>query len=120
MARNDYNVIVFKFLKYLYTCLINGEKADVNALSWDTGYFPGDKTYWEYVWEHLFTEGLVENVTVIPVDNRNPMIHLNDTVRISPKGIEFLEENKMMKKVADVFAKQGIVGNAIGILQLFM
>lgn len=47
MARDDYFVIVYQVLKYLYDCLKKGEKPDRRFLTNDEYSIP--ENYWQYI-----------------------------------------------------------------------
>ncbi len=47
MSRDDYFVIVYQVLKYLYDCLKKGERPDKDLLNEDEYSIP--KQYWEYI-----------------------------------------------------------------------
>ena len=93
MAKDDYFVLVYKILKYLYKCLKSGASPDFN-------YFPVHKEYWEYIIEKLVEEKYIEGVYVLRSDTNFISVKYTSGMRITPLGIEYLEDNKMMKKVA--------------------
>lgn len=59
MARDDYYVIVYQILAYLYTQLKAGEPVDPKLLQHDSMYLNINETYWLYIMEHLLEEGYV-------------------------------------------------------------
>ena len=92
MARDDYHVIVCRILVYLYSCLKNGEKPSLE-------YFPVGKDYWQYIWSHIFNDGYIEGVELISIMGESmKAVKLTENVSITPKGIEYLQENTPMKK----------------------
>ena len=100
MAKDDYFVLVYKILKYLYKCLKSGASTDFNYLTYETKDFPVHKEYWEYIIEKLVEEKYIEGVYVIRSDTNFISVKYTSGMRITPLGIEYLEDNKMMKKVA--------------------
>lgn len=100
MGRDDYFVIICKILAFLYQKLKGKTKKSteeyIKPLSKE---FPIEEDYMNYVLSHLIEDGYVENVIVskawggeiINIDISNMMI--------SPKGIEYLTDNTLMKKV---------------------
>lgn len=100
MAKDDYFVLVYKFLSYLYKSLKCGKIPQESYLHWQTKDFPVEETYFNYVVENLMKDGYIENVLIIPVDGANPIIRIDNSIRITPKGIEYLEENSSMKRIA--------------------
>ena len=64
MAKDDYFVVVYRILSYLYDCFRGGEKPDIDffgpeALKINNGY-------WTNVMESLSNEGYVTGVTTVP------------------------------------------------------
>ncbi len=101
MAKDDYFILVYKILKYFYKCLKSGAAPDFTYLAYETKEFPIHKEYWEYIFENLSDEGYIEGVYVIRADTGFTCIKYTSNIRITPLGIEYLEDNKMMKKVAN-------------------
>ena len=99
MAKNDYFVMAYKLLKYLYDCLKNKRKPNMNYLTHESKYFPVDEDYFDYLIEHLFEDGYIENVIVQYADD-STIIYLDESVRITPKGIEYIQDNRKMRKIA--------------------
>ena len=62
MARDDYHVIVYQILAYLYTQLKAGNPVDGNLLKHDGPYFQINERYWQYIMVNLLTSGLISGV----------------------------------------------------------
>lgn len=99
MAKDDYFVLVYRILEYLYKCLKNSTKVDVKYLKPLSKDFPVECEYWSYIIRNLLEEGYIENVALIPVDGAEPIVKILDNVRITPKGIEYLQDNSKMQQV---------------------
>ena len=109
MSKNDYFVIVYQVLSYLYQCLKSGDNIDTEVLQPGRGLIPKiDEKYWRYVLFNMLKEGYADGYVMktywgdtigIPVDLSG--------ATITPKGIEYLHENGMMQKVKQ-FAKNAI------------
>ena len=57
---------------------------------------------WERIMEMLASEGYIEGVSIMNVAGRAyPGIKING-IRITLKGLEYLEENSLMKKAANL------------------
>lgn len=96
MARDDYFVIVYQVLKYLYDCLKKGEKPDRRYLTNDEYSIP--ENYWQYIIIGLLKEGYIEGIN--PQRTKDGIIWGDLTnMIITPKGIEYLFENSMLQKV---------------------
>lgn len=96
MAQNDYFVIVYQVLKYLYDCLKRGEKPEVCYLRASRYSIP--ENYWQYILISLINEGYIAGIK--PVETKGGVLldDLQETI-ITPKGIEYLFENKLFEKV---------------------
>ena len=49
MARDDYHVIVYQILSYLYNCLKNGKRIDAQKISHENEYFVINEAYWAFI-----------------------------------------------------------------------
>lgn len=94
MAYNDYYVIVFRILTYLYNCLKNDETVDMTKLT--AKYLGINQRYFEYIFETLSDEKLIVNKAYYE-DMMGK--HLRPDIMISPQGISFLHENSTISKV---------------------
>lgn len=98
MAKDDYFVIVYRILAYLYQCFKAGEAPDKEmfgpeALGINNGY-------WANVIESIVNEGYITGVSTIP--SLGGIIGIRtDNIKITQKGIEFLQENSQMAKVRE-------------------
>lgn len=102
MAKDDYFVLAYKFLRHLYDCLKEGRQPDRDYLKAGTKDFPIGEEYWEYLVRNLASEGMIEGVALLPVlGSPDPRIKIMSGPRITPKGIEYLQDNNMMKKAAN-------------------
>lgn len=106
MARNDYFVIIYRILNYLYECLKEGKSADVSRLREDSEELNISYKYWEYIFRHLYEDGYVEGVSLLSVAGQlTPAVKLERSIMITPKGIEYLQENSAIAK-AKKFLKE--------------
>ena len=104
MARDDYYVIVYQILSYLYQRLKNGEDVDKKYISSDSPLF-GDglnKRYWNYIIVNMYRQGFIDGLVVDEIDNGILIYKLDDT-QITPAGIAYLCENSMIEKVKQFF-----------------
>ncbi len=62
MAKNDYYVLVYRVLMYLYNCLKNGEDVDVSKLT--PQWLGINERYFEYIFDTLDEEGFILNAGV--------------------------------------------------------
>ena len=116
MARDDYYVLVYKILSYLYACLKKGIAPDVDEISAESPSIDITRPYWNYIMCHLLDEELIEGAFKVDIGNTQG-VKLAPNFSITPKGITYLEENAMVKKVERFMGNQ-IVKTASGLLGL--
>ena len=102
MAKDDYFVLAYRFLSYLYACLKSGERPSWEYLNYGTKDFPIGEEYWNSLLGHLIDDGLIEGLVKIEyLSAKDEFKEISDGVKITPKGIEYLQENSAMKKAAE-------------------
>jgi hypothetical protein len=98
MAKDDYFVIAYRLLKYLYDCLKKGKPPDMKTIGAD--FFEIEAAYWEYILRHLYLDSYLEGVTLFSVAGRSaPVVKISHNFGITPKGIQYLEENSLFQKI---------------------
>lgn len=98
MARDDYYVIVYQILAYLYQCLKNDEKVDEKKIASGSsliGNIP--ESYWNYIMVNLYEEGLIIGLSVQKVGSNYYFSNVSESC-ITPKGIAYLTENSTIEK----------------------
>ena len=107
MAKDDYYTLVFKILTYLYKQLKKSDAVDDSKISAEALGIPED--YWTYLFEHMQTDGLVEGVGIMKIAGRDtPDVKVvGSRLRISPKGIDYLENNSTMAKIKSAIKDLG-------------
>lgn len=98
MAKDDYHVIVYQILAYLYTQLKAGEPVDGNMLTHDGPYFKINERYWAYVMETLVNKEFIDGVTITKPWGEDAIVSDLGDARITPEGIEFLCDNSFLQK----------------------
>ena len=102
MARDDYFVIAYRILAYLYACLKSGELPDISYISADSDAINISPNYWEYIIRHLYEDGYIEGISLVTVAGRSaPGIKINMDFMITPSGIDFLQNNSAMSRARD-------------------
>lgn len=98
MARDDYFVIVYKILEYLYGCLKSGKSPDThNILTAET--YGVNESYFEYIIAELLEDGYIKGVSVIKtMGSAKPLVRITSNITIKPKGIEYLQDNSAIAK----------------------
>ena len=99
MAKNDYHVIVYKILAYLYIQLKAGEAIDPEIINYDGVLCNIPQSYWTYIMEALLNRGYIQGITVKNTWGEVKMIENIEDCMITPEGIEYVCDNKLFKKV---------------------
>ncbi len=104
MAKDDYFVIVYQILSYLYKCLKEGIRIDERLIRYDSPYIGINEKYWCYILWHMQQEKLIEGVTFLD-DIANGIYYPDevDRCRITPTGIGCLCDNSFMEKAKRFF-----------------
>lgn len=109
MAKDDYFVIVYRILTYLYSCFKAGETPETEAYGPDA--LKISNGYWVNVMESLSNEGYITGVYFSePLGGvRNAKIL---DIKITERGIVFLSENSLLAKARKTLktAKEVIPG----------
>lgn len=100
MAKDDYHVIVFRMLKYLYHQLKDGLPPEPEMLMPDSKIFEINEYYWKYVLRSMMEEDLIRGLTMND-DGSGPeqSSEMLKDIQITPKGIEYLNDNRMGQRV---------------------
>ena len=108
MAKNDYFVVAYRILTYLYECFKAGERPDIDFYGADA--LKINNGYWVNIMESLYKEGFITGINII-ISAGIQGIKAMD-LKITQKGIEYLQENSVMAKAKDFLktAKEIIPG----------
>ncbi len=98
MAKDDYFVVAYRILVYLYACVKSGVKPAEEVLSPEK--LDITPQYWLYVMEHLQSDGYITDIYFGRLLGGIPTVKIHD-LQITPKGIEFLQENSTMGKAKE-------------------
>lgn len=107
MAKDDYFVIAYQILAYLYQSLKKGERPDPEMIGNESIYFQVNgqsinKLYWAYIIYHLQEDGLIEGAVFADIDNLDyPYPMQINKIRITPAGIGYLSENSFIEKAKE-------------------
>ena len=99
MSKDDYHVIVYKILAYLYVQLKRGEKVEEKYITHDSVLLNINYRYWEYIIENMLMQGYIRNVIITRPWGGEIIFEQLDQCEITPAGIEYLCDNSLMKKV---------------------
>lgn len=100
MAKDDYQVIVFRILKYLYQQLKKGLPVEAEMLGPESKTCKINEPYWRYIITSMQEEGLIRGLKMgeDPAEGVPLEEHLGN-LQITPKGIELLSDSGMAEKV---------------------
>lgn len=120
MAKDDFHVLAYRLLAYLYACLKSGEPPDLEYLQFNTCHFPIGEAYWNYLLENLFLEGFITGVVLVPIPGQlDKGVKIQPNIRITPSGIEYMKENSSMEKAkAFLTGLKEVVPGLLGLLNL--
>lgn len=113
MAKDDYFVLVYKLLRYLYRCLKQGIPVDWNLVSPSSRDFPVNQEYFTYLLSHLLEDGYIEGIAEVQKVGRSVQFKETDGLRITPAGIAYLQENSIMKKVEKALGPAGEIADLL-------
>ncbi len=97
MAKNDYSVIVCIILSYMYECLKTGKRVELELMNPEALKLCDN--YWMYIIRHLVKDGYIEGV--LCTHTKEGYSFTFDDINITPKGIEYLQENSYMQKAKE-------------------
>ena len=101
MSKDDYHVIVYQILSYLYVQLKAGEPVDGDFIKNDSTYLQINERYWVYVIENLILQGYIRGPVITKAWGGEKFItDLADT-QITPAGIEYLCDNSFLSKAKE-------------------
>lgn len=108
MEKDDYFVVVYKILAYLYVILKEGRHPDPKLLQHDSKMLGINKLYWTYIMESLQDEGHIKGLDVTTMWGGDKMISGLESCQITPAGIWYLMDDCTMEKVKDFLMKADI------------
>ncbi len=98
MAKDDYYVITYKILAYLYVKLKAGEEIDEKMISPEGPLLCINPKYWAYIMENLQGQGYIRGLTITKPWGGGRVIQGLSGCEITPDGIGYLCDNSRMEK----------------------
>lgn len=98
MANDDYHVIVYQILAYLYTTLKEGIPVDPSMLEFQSKYLGINQKYWQYIMENLLNDGYITGITITKAWGNEKIVSGLENCQITPRGIEYVTDDRFMKK----------------------
>lgn len=100
MSHNNYFSIAYKILSYLKYCYEHGEDPDLNILNASTFEISSNQFY--RTLQMLMDDGYIKGLKFTPTKSGN-IVNGLDRICITSNGLQYLEENSMMKKAYKIF-----------------
>ncbi len=120
MAKDDYDVIVYRILVYYYACLKRKISFDNETFRELVSKHTDSEGYFNDILDMMQREGFIEGLSFHRAWGRDLLLTSDlDEARITPEGIHYLKENSAMAKAAE-FLKNGkdlIAGLATSLLE---
>lgn len=98
MAKDDYYVIVYKILAYLYRQLKHGEPVEGEMLKPDGKLFKINERYWVYIIQNMLDQGFIRGISNPRAGGGYYIDEQLPDCEITPKGIDYLCDNNLMEK----------------------
>jgi YjcQ protein. len=103
MAKDDYEVIVYQILAYLYQCLKKDMDIEEQYLKPQGKLFDINTKYWQFIIYNLVKDGLIEGGVLNKVwGEKYPLIEELENMNITTKGIQFLTDNSFIQKAKEM------------------
>ena len=120
MAKNDYDVIVFKILLYFYGCLKHEIKFEQATFEKTIGLNEISEEYFTQILRMMGNDNLIEGASFQKAWGGEYILISNlSDITITTDGIHYLKENSMMKKVKDnIVEGVDLVAKLVGIVKL--
>lgn len=99
MSNDDMRVIIYKILTYLYECMKQGKKPSFDLMKAESQLLHIPQPYWYDVLEEMIDAGYIKGIR--RYSNIIESGWEDEGIRITLKGVEFLEEDSAMKRAKD-------------------
>ena len=97
VAKDDYHVIVYQILAYLYQQLKRGKPIDVDALNYQGRLFHIPERYYVFIMASLLQSGYITGI-VIDRTIAGQYVEGLEQIQITAAGIEYLLDNSFLRK----------------------
>lgn len=109
MAKDDYFTIVYYLLKYLYACVKEGIQPREDMIMLKEYICDINESYAQYILITMQENGYISGIDTInaPILGKGMVetIKSISKIKITPVGIEYLNNNNMMNKAYDTLKK---------------
>ncbi|HEM3632604.1 TPA: hypothetical protein U1C38_000403 [Streptococcus suis] len=97
MAKDDYHVIIYQILSYLYQQLKRGKEVDTKMLEADGKLFQINESYYLFIIESLLRESFITG-PVVEETMAGKFVDGLEYTQITVRGIEYLMDNAFLTK----------------------
>ena len=97
MSYDDFDVIVYRVLRYIYSCMKEGVQPSLEKAQ---ELSKCNDVYWSHVVRSMVDSGYVQGVKFHEYLDQPPVPFARNTLGISQKGAQYLQENSKMHEVA--------------------
>lgn len=104
MAKNDMHLIIFKILKFLYGCNKAGKIPTFTDILKAIELSTIPESYFRQIIEELIKCGYIDGIHIIATKDGG-YIDVSENARVTIEGVEYLNDNSLMHKAADVAGK---------------
>lgn len=120
MAKDDYEVIVYRMLVYLYAVLKREIAFDAVTFAEAVRKDVKSRAYFDKALEMMQEEGLIRGLVFVPAWGGDVIMASGiQDAEITPAGIRYLKENARMKIVGRVLAEaRDIIATLATVLQI--
>lgn len=118
MAKDDYNIITYKVLAYLYGIFKRKITYDHDVFSKLISLDEINEQYFSDILRNLQMEGYIQGVSFTKAwDNEFILISDYSDMIITHKGIQYLSENNSMKQIKEILINSvELIGSLIKII----
>lgn len=104
MAYDDMMVMIYRVLRYLDACLKAGKTPTKEDILRDCQLYKLPEEYRDNLLKEISDQGLVHGITVIESKDGD-IVFVQDDVRITMCGEQYLSENSAMQKARELLGK---------------
>ena len=121
MAKDDYDVIVYRILVYLYACLKHKILFEEVTFHAAVRKNVESDEYFADILRMMQEDGLISGVVLTKIWGGDVVIGSDlEDMKITSSGIQYLQENSRMKKIGESLKESvDIIAKLAGIIKLF-
>lgn len=102
MVKDDFHVIAYRILRYLYDCLKKGQDPDTDLIIAEK--YEINERYFQTIIGQLFENGYISGVIAVPMMKVNYTPYkITSSISITMQGIEYLTDNAFLAKAQKFF-----------------